>query len=683
MPTRKCFPYVTDTDGKPLHRTLILDPAAGSGTFLYDVVRRIRDGFQRQKNAGLWKNYVHDHLLPRLHGFELLMAPYAMCHLKLGMQLAAQDLPKLQQEVWTYGQTEHDDRLRVYLTNNLTQLEQQTQQAFGSAVEQAIHDEAAAADHVKRNLPVLVVIGNPPYSGISANNDPWIDRLLKGVEADGNVNTDRSYYHVNGEPLGENKVWLQDDYVKFLRWGQHRIEQTGKGVLAFITNHGYLDNPTFRGMRWSLMKTFDEIYVLDLHGNAKKKEVAPDGSSDQNVFDIEQGVAIGLFVKTGQNTPPGKLAKLYRADLWGKRQDKYDRLVEHTVQTTCWEHIQPDEPYYLFKPFDKTDVGDYFNWPAITDVMPINVTGIVTARDGFVIDFDRQTLLDRITELRDDTLSDQAIREKYFAGKSSAKYLPGDSRGWKLPEARAKLRDDAEWHDRSMMILYRPFDIRHIYYVPWMVDWPRTEAMPHMLAGENYSLLWTRPMSPGYEFSVTTSTVVSDQCTVGNKSAGAGISYQAPLYLYPSVGKAEQSKMFEHWPAGKGGRRPNLNPGFVNDLEQATGQSFTPDGRGDLKSTFGPEDVLAYIYGVFHWPTYRQRFAAMLKLDFPRVPPPQDAARFTAFAKIGHRLLAAHLLEDDSITGESIAYPVAGTIASRQAIPSMLRPSRNPSKSAS
>ena len=298
------LPDQTDADGNLLHRTLILDPAVGSGTFLYSVVQHIRDGFQQQKNAGLWKDYVHDHLLPRLHGFELLMAPYAMAHLKLGMQLAAQDLPKLQQEVWTYGSTDHEDRLRVYLTNTLARVEQEVQQQFGT-LQRTIHEEAAAADRVKRDLPILVVLGNPPYSGISANNDPWIDNLLKGKNAEGKTVADRSYYHVNDQPLGEKKVWLQDDYVKFIRWAQHRLEQTGQGILAFITNHGYLDNPTFRGMRYSLMQAFDEIYLLDLHGNAKKKETAPDGSADQNVFDIQQGVAICLMVKLPGSKPKG------------------------------------------------------------------------------------------------------------------------------------------------------------------------------------------------------------------------------------------------------------------------------------------------------------------------------------------------------------------------------------------
>lgn len=639
------------------HRTLILDPAAGTGTFLYEVVEQIRESFRRRRRAGLWSNYVHDHLLPRLYGFELLMAPYAMAHLKLGMQLAAQDLPVNERTLLEYG-FETDDRLQVYLTNTLEQVEAHAQHMLGPLA-RAVGEEAAQAAKVKRELPILVVLGNPPYSGVSSNLGGWIDNLLKGVDENGRVDADQSYYHVNGEPLGERKVWLQDDYVKFIRWAQWRLEQSGHGVLAFITNHGYLDNPTFRGMRWSLMRAFDEIYVLDLHGNTKKKEAAPGGGTDQNVFDIQQGVAIGIFVKSEGARKRAGHAKVYHADLWGLRSDKYDWLAERSVERTEWEEVRPDGPFYLFKPFDKSDVGDYYDWPAINKVMPVNVTGVVTARDGFVIDFEREALMARIGDLRDGSLSDQALREKYFAGKGSKKYPPGDSRGWKLPEARAKVREDEEWRHRDVSILYRPFDTRRMYYVPWMVDWPRSDAMPHMLAGVNRALITTRQQrQPGAWQQAYITDHMGESTAISNKTSE--INYLFFLYVYPGVGSADRSGLFDGWPAGRDGRRPNLDPGFVRVIESATGLAFVSDGRGDLSGDFGPEDVLAYIYAVFHWPEYRRRYEAMLKLDFPRVPPPADADRFTAFAELGHELLGAHLLEDEGITGESIGYPVSG-----------------------
>lgn len=302
------------------HRVLILDPACGTGTFLYFVIDLIRRSFIERREAGMWRDYVRDHLLPRVFGFELLMAPYAMAHLKLGMQLAGLDLPEGQRQDWAYA-FDIEERLGIYLTNTLEEPRPRDMQLLGAL--RIITEEANAAARVKRDMPILVVLGNPPYSGHSANKGPWIDSLLKS-----------SYYDVDGQPLGEkNPKWLQDDYVKFIRWGQWRIEQTGAGILAFITNHGYLDNPTFRGMREKLLKTFSEIYLLNLHGNAKKRERVPEdvqqelgiGEQDENVFDIQQGVAIGIFVKEPGKPGP---AKVSYADLWGLRKHKYQWLLD-------------------------------------------------------------------------------------------------------------------------------------------------------------------------------------------------------------------------------------------------------------------------------------------------------------------------------------------------------------------
>ncbi|MDP2896754.1 MAG: N-6 DNA methylase [bacterium] len=287
----------TDADGNKVKekfpRVLILDPACGTGTFLYAIVDLIRAKFMAEGRGGEWSSYVREHLLPRLFGFELLMAPYAVAHFKLGMQLAGHDLPSdALRDQWAYD-FEGAERLGIYLTNTLEQAARKSEMLFARFITQ----ESEEAARIKRDIPIMVVLGNPPYAGHSANRSWEIDERGKKVRTFiGQLL--QGYYYVDGNPLGErNPKWLQDDYVKFIRFGQWRIERTGAGILAFITNHGYLDNPTFRGMRQQLMKTFDEIYVLDLHGNAKKKEVCPDGSKDENVFDIQQGVAIALMVK--------------------------------------------------------------------------------------------------------------------------------------------------------------------------------------------------------------------------------------------------------------------------------------------------------------------------------------------------------------------------------------------------
>ena len=436
--------------------------------------------------------------------------------------------------------------------------------------------------------------------------------------------------------------------LKFTRLSQWLLDGTGAGVHGYISNHGYLDNPTFRGMRWSLMQSFARIRVLDLHGNLKKKEAPSAGGRDVNVFDIQQGVAIGLFTKAAV------ARTVHRADLWGERECKYSWLLKQGSLTTEWEQLEAAPPYYLFKPFDGTGKDGYSDWPAINEVMPINVTGVVTARDEFVIDLDRETLRSRVADLRSKPLSDDAIRAKYFVGKGSKKYAPGDSRGWKLPEARRKIREDAHWDERYEPVLYRPFDVRQMYYVPWMVDWPRTEAMPHLLHGENVGLIFMRQVAMGDEYTHFGASrhPVDNRAFYSNK----GIMSFGPLYLYPGVGKAD-GPLFSRWVRGKDGRAPNLDSGFVEQMEAATKLRFVSDGRGDLRSkTFGPEDVLAWIYAVFHSPGYRERYEAELKLDFPRVPKSGSVDLFRALAEAGQALLALHLLESPKLCKPITSY---------------------------
>ncbi|MYD97495.1 MAG: hypothetical protein F4X98_08930 [Gammaproteobacteria bacterium] len=618
----------------------ILDPATGTGTFLVEVIDVVQEtmvaqwkaqGYRGKEIDTLWNDYVPRNLLPRLHGYELLMAPYAIAHLKIGLKLFE-----------TGYRFESEERARVYLTNALEPPgDDQRMLDFLPA----LAHEAEAVNEIKRKQKFTVVIGNPPYSGLSANMGSWIDGLLKGRLLD--VAGKASYYHVDGEPLGERKVWLQDDYVKFVRLSQWLLDGSGAGVHGYICNHGYLDNPTFRGMRRSLMQSFEQIRVLDLHGNLKKKEIPPDRGRDANVFDIQQGVAIGLFTKSA---PAARC--VCHADLWGEREQKYRWLMGHNCADTRWNELMPALPFCVFEPYDDTTTGTYYGWPGINEVMAVNVTGIVTARDKFVIDMDRHTLRDRVWDLRSKSLSDDEIRSKYFLGKGSRKYPPGDSRGWKLHLARRKIREDDRWDDRYAPVLYRPFDEREVYYVPWMVDWPRTETMPHMLAGENVSLGVTRAVEVGDGFShVFASRAMIQHHTVSLKE----VNYQLPLYLYPMVGKADSS-LFSRWPRGKNGRSPNLDSMFVEEIATATELRFVSDGVGDLQGTFGPEDVLAWVYAVFHSPRYRELYDAHLKLDFPRVPVPTGRELFTRMTESGHELLLLHVLESVKLNEFITAY---------------------------
>ncbi|MGJ3260346.1 MAG: N-6 DNA methylase [Rhodospirillales bacterium] len=340
-------------------KVTILDPAVGTGTFLHEVIDHIREHQEKKGQAGAWSSYVSQFLLPRLFGFEILMAPYAVCHLKLGLQLAE-----------TGYDFKANERLRVYLTNTL---EEAHEMANLPLFAQALAREAAEAGEAKQDHPVMVVLGNPPYSGHSANKGQWIHKLLRGEDIITDEKTE-NYFEFEGRPIGErNPKYLNDDYVKFIRFAQWRIERTGYGILAFISNHGYLDNPTFNGMRESLLSTFDDIHLIDLHGSTKKKEKAPDGTKDENVFDIQQGVAIGIFVKK-RNGKKKKQANVYHADLWGTRETwggegsdqklmggKYWWLNKSDLVTTKFKKITPESPWLLFKPISGTIYPEYMS----------------------------------------------------------------------------------------------------------------------------------------------------------------------------------------------------------------------------------------------------------------------------------------------------------------------------------
>jgi predicted helicase len=621
------------------HKVQILDPATGTGTFLYSVIGQIYQTFAG--NKGMWPGYVQENLLPRVYGFELLMAPYAVAHMKLGLLLRE-----------TGYDFSSDERLRVFLTNTLEEAHEMTGLPLFT---QWLADEATSANLVKKETPVMVVLGNPPYSGHSANTGEWIAGLLRGIDSTTGQKTG-NYFEVDGAPLGErNPKWLNDDYVKFIRFAQWRIEQTGYGVLAFVTNHGYLDNPTFRGMRQSLMQSFDDIYLLDLHGNSKKKEKAPDGGKDENVFDIQQGVAIGIFVKRTPSPQPlsrqgrgadelpsplagegpgerGKFATVYRADLYGTRESKYATLAERDITTTLWQTLQPQSPAYLFAQQNSEMLSEYENFHLVTDIFLTYASTVTTARNDFSMSYQPGELVSRIEDLRNKENSDDLIREKY---------LLKDVSYWKLSDARKELGAISQNEVPTFVknYCYRPFDFRYVYYHPAVCERLRTEVMAHMPQG-NLALLTHRPQSPGdFTFAYCT-TMIGDQCVAANKSAGGGNSFQFPLWLYPR----EKQDLLDDAPQE---RRANFSPEFLAELKQKL---------GDLPLT--PEDVFAYLYAVLYAPGYRTRYAEFLKRDFPRVPLTRDVALFRSLCTLGKELVALHLMEQHPKLETS--YPVAG-----------------------
>ncbi|MGN6365784.1 type ISP restriction/modification enzyme [Asticcacaulis taihuensis] len=455
----------TDKKGRPetikkeVHRVQILDPATGTGTFLAEVIKQIAPKITGVA-PGMWSSYIEKDLIPRLHGFELLMASYAMCHMKLDMILTEMG----------YKPTGTPPRLSVYLTNSLEEGEP-ANQALPFA--QWLSNEVKAANTIKRDMPIMCVIGNPPYSGESANKGDWIMGLMEAYKK---------------EPGGKEKLkernpkWINDDYVKFIRFSEHLIEKNGEGVLGFITNHGYLDNPTFRGMRWHLMKTFDKIYVLDLHGNSKKKEVTPEGKPDKNVFDIMQGVAIIIGVKRKAVAEEKPLAEVFHGELWGSRASKVDDLEKCSVLEIEWEKLRPQKRYYMFYPIDNEALTIYDQGIELAKFMPQNQIGFQSHRDGFAVAFERAEIERRLSDLRDAQISDSDLLKKYGLEESH----------WNLKKQRSRAYEASGLKERIVKCSYRPFDIRFCMLDEAMMDRPRWSLMRNAVFETNFALNFVR-----------------------------------------------------------------------------------------------------------------------------------------------------------------------------------------------
>lgn len=598
--------------------TMILDPATGTATFLYFVIGHIHQTFTKQ--AGAWDGYVAKHLLNRIFGFELLMAPYSIAHLKLGMQL--------RETGYKFGS---EQRLGVYLTNTLEEAAKKCEHLFANW----ISDEANAAAKIKRDDPILVVLGNPPYSGISANRGEWIKELIE------------DYRVIDGKPLGEKKVWLADDYVKFLRFGQWRIERTKQGILALITNHGYLDNPTFRGMRQSLMNTFSDIYVLDLHGGSKKRQQSPSGGEDKNVFDIRQGVAVAFFVKEPGNSGP---ARVHHAESWGTREEKYQQLTETAIDTTPWKDIHPHSPYYFFVPRNERHGKEYESAWKVGAIFPVNQSAIVTARDGFAIALDKNTLKQRIELFRDKTVDDVTAGSRLQLTENYA---------WRISEARKELMRVSDWESHFAKVLYRPFDIRSIFYHPTVVWRTRDGVMAHMRRS-NLALATTRSVEIGQFEHVLCTREIMDHHAVSLKE----VNYLFPLYLYEGEKKRRSDRgktltlaLFES-PSSYQVRRPNLSPAFLKAL--GAKMNLPLAGSNGLPKGITPEEIFHYAYAVFHSPTYRSRYAEFLKIDFPRLPLTSNKSLLLALAGKGADLAALHLMESPKLDNFLTEWPVKG-----------------------
>jgi hypothetical protein len=599
-----------------LHKVQILDPAVGTATFLNETVKFIYQKFRGQE--GVWESYVDKELLPRLHGFELMMAPYTIAHLKLAM---------------TFKETGIDNfkkRLGIYLTNTLEEGVKNADQFDFLGLADAISEEAKAASIIKHDTPIMVVLGNPPYSGVSSNMTFYANSLVDSykVEPGGK------------EKLKERKHWLNDDYVKFIAFAEKLIKKNGEGIVAMITNHGYLDNPTFRGMRWHLTQTFSSIYVFDLHGNSKRKEISPEGGKDENVFDIQQGVAIIIGIK--QKSTQQKQAKIFRGDLWGNRKNKFEKLGIERISDISWSEIALNKKTFSFtKNQDQQLKQEYEKGISLADLFTQNVTGIVTMGDGFVLAQNANEIKERIQEFLSNDLSENELKERYGLGKNYAKWILVNKQNG-LIFNNSKITE----------FTYRPFDNRWVYYDEHFIWRTRDKVANHFL-NKNYGLIFSRQaITNNWSHIQACNHPVDNRAHYSNK----GIPIFAPLYLYSNSQQLKINNDVE--------RESNVDKNLVRLLLKNINSYDWVDDHEEKdqsnKSKVSPLDILDYIYAVLHSQNYRDKYKDFLKSDFPRIPVANDSKSFWGLVKLGGRLRQFHLMEDPDLENLITTFLVAG-----------------------
>jgi len=581
----------------PAHRVQILDPATGTGTFLAEIIQQVRDKFEGME--GVWPSYVEQSLIPRLHGFEILMASYTIAHLKLSMTLKATG----------YDRTSRD-RLNVFLTNSLEEATPRTADLFAKW----LSDEADEASKVKSETPVMICTGNPPYSVSSQNNGKWITDLVADYKKN----------------LAERNIQpLSDDYIKFIRLGQYYINKKGEGILAFISNNSFIDGIIHRQMRKSLLDEFDRIYILDLHGNSRKKEIAPDGTEDKNVFDIMQGVSINIFVKTGKKVK-GTNAEVFHKDLYGSREQKYEWLKSTLFHTVDWERVEYTKPFFFFKPKDFSLRTTYEKGFKVSDLFLVQSTGITTCKDK-VNYWDTEKQVQRmVQDLLD--LSESDFREKYSTG--------ADSRDWVYSRAKSDVQEAVQ-NDTLVIapIEYRQFDTKYCVYTGktnGIVAWPRYRSLSHLLHPQNISLIVPRQTSQDWHHAFVSSMITDMNILASAKLLGAGVQF--PLYATGAAGRNILEKTLS----------PNFDHEVAKSIEERLGEEIVP------------LELFDYIYAVLHSPRYRETYKEFLKIDFPMIPYPTDKDQYHRLVSLGAELRELHLMEGAQNWERRISFPVPG-----------------------
>ena len=592
---------------KEFHRVQVLDPATGTGTFLAETIKHIYEENFKNINEGIWPQYVEKDLIPRINGFELLMASYSMAHLKLDMLLSD-----------TGYETNQDQRFNIFLTNSLEEHHKDTGTLFASW----LSDESTLANQIKRDTPVMCIIGNPPYSVSSSNKSEWILDLIKDYKRN----------------LNEKKINLDDDYIKFIRFGQYFVDKNGEGILAYISNNSFIDGVTHRQMRRSLLESFDKIFILDLHGNARIKEVSPDGSVDQNVFDILPGVSINIFVKNNQKNK-NVFGKIFHFDVYGKRDFKYKFLTNKSIKDIDWNKLNNEDDNHFFVKKDFSLKLEYSNFIAVNEIFENSNSCVKTDRDKLFYDESKSDLEERFKTLFTNNFDRNFVEE--FNIKDSGSY--------KLTKVLQNKKFDSS---NLTSCFYRPFEEKFVYYDFNIISRPGQKAMKHLFKNNNFAVILGRQGQVTGNFQWNLAYCVNKIADYNIFYRGGG--YAFPLYLYQEPTALDPRE-----------RIPNFNPKILAEIEAKLNFVFVgednvvvdlPAGKDDF---FTPIHLLDYIYAVLHAPKYRETYKEFLKIDFPRVPFPQKET-FWDLVQLGSQIRKLHLLEEISNKDLQTKYPIAG-----------------------
>lgn len=580
----------------------ILDPATGTGTFLVEVIDVIHKtlvakwksrGHDDKKIDALWNEYVPKHLLTRLHGYELLMAPYAIAHVKIGL--------KLYESGYRFNS---DERARVYLTNALEPA-QDFSGRFEFAIPALAH-EARAVNKIKRHTCFTIVIGNPPYSISSSNKGECIEKLME--------------LYKQSVKIERNIQPLSDDYIKFIRLAHECISFTRIGIAALITNHAYLSGLIHRGVREQLRSAFNSIAILDLHGNATVIEESPEGINE-NVFDIKQGVSISFWANTSESP---KVESIRFTELWRSRETKHEFLSSHSIGTTNWKQIEPQAPYFFFVPKNFGAQEEYNKGWQLSSIFPMSTSGVTTHRDHFFVGLLEAEVRERVRIFTDASLSDKEVAEIFGL------------ENWDFKNARARVIGQDETANPVVPYSYRPFDTRTIFYSKELIERHRYEMMRHMLAPNLGLCFMRKPIPPKFSHCMVTRTAV-------DKNFYGYQTYVFPLFLH------EKDKPIQAALLSSESHRPNISPGFLKLCASLLGLRWINNGPTDCRKTVGPVDVFHYTYAVFYSPAYRLRYAEFLNIDFPRLPLTRDGELFRQLVYLGSKLVALHLLESPKL----------------------------------